>query len=579
MRNYTTPEKSSKRSPSRDVRAHKSPCLPIDALLLHTANTPAKNRSTFTAAESTVCCVSSRAMTLVSVAAVTLIVWLFGKSMLCETFHVLSANSCRGEGELASNAPSSTFKWLRGSLNGNSVSPPDLPSDFDWRAYLKWNPELELQGIHTRRVAEEHYVAEGHLKSLVYRDFELTIRYTACGGLMNQHYCHIATIALAHLAKAKKIIWPPMQERKSFHIRYHPDAKRNEQHWEYLDATTLWDLPKIRKAVKREYGINIVQHPVDVPMPDMTRLETAFQVYDPEENPHDATTYESKMRLHKPIYMAGHNPHMLARSVMDAGRQVVLKHGKQPKSVVVDLPCTLFMLDNRQLPIVEHVARLLTFSPRITELADKVVQGIAREEGADEFNGIHLRMERDAADWAEVLGGKESYWGQYRDVMIQAKFSKDVPLYVASGLLTGSTDINDKSSNSGDPESVAEMRRLAKDIIDNELASKVVHKEIYLDTKELASLSKEQSGLVDFLVLRKSLHMVGISVSTFSFYLRELRLLDGHAQEDTVLFDAYIIGTEQMFHTSAIVAMETREALLRHNMLQNTCKRRSGKPC
>ena len=75
-----------------------------------------------------------------------------------------------------------------------------------------------------------------------------------------------------------------------------------------------------------------------------------------------------------------------------------------------------------------------------------------------------------------------------------------------------------------------------------QLASKVVHKEMYLSAKELASLSKEQSGLVDFLVLRQSAHMVGISVSTFSFYLRELRLLDGHAQEDTVMYDAYILS-------------------------------------
>ena len=90
---------------------------------------------------------------------------------------------------------------------------PNLPADFDWRAYLKWNPELELQGIHTRYAAEEHYVETGHWKSLVYRDFELTIRYTACGGFINQHYCHIATIALAHLSKADKIIWPPMQVR------------------------------------------------------------------------------------------------------------------------------------------------------------------------------------------------------------------------------------------------------------------------------------------------------------------------------------------------------------------------------
>jgi hypothetical protein len=112
-----------------------------------------------------------------------------------------------------------------------------------------------------------------------------------------------------------------------------------------------------------------------------------------------------------------------------------------------------------------------------------------------------------------------------------------------------------------------------------QLASKIVHKEMFLTPKELSDLSKEQSGLVDFLVLRKSKYMVGISVSTFSFYLRELRLLDGHAQEDTVLYDAYIIGTEQLFHTSALVATETREVFARLGMLRNTCKRRNGKPC
>ena len=102
-------------------------------------------------------------------------------------------------------------------------------------------------------------------------------------------------------------------------------------------------------------------------------------------------------------------------------------------------------------------------------LAEKVVKGIAQEEGVTEFNGIHLRMEHDAADWAEILGGKENYWAQYRDAMVRAKFSKDTPLYVASGLLTGSTDINDASSSSGDPQSVEEMQGLVKDIVDNEV--------------------------------------------------------------------------------------------------------------
>lgn len=112
-----------------------------------------------------------------------------------------------------------------------------------------------------------------------------------------------------------------------------------------------------------------------------------------------------------------------------------------------------------------------------------------------------------------------------------------------------------------------------------QLASKVVHKEMYLDAKELAALSKEQSGLIDFLVLRRSKYMVGISVSTFSFFLRELRLLDGHAQEDTVMCEAYIIGTDELFHTAAVVATETREGFSRLGMLKNTCKRRDGKAC
>ena len=46
--------------------------------------------------------------------------------------------------------------------------------------------------------------------------------------------------------------------------------------------------------------------------------------------------------------------------------QVLLKHGHQPTTVLVDLPCTLFMIDNRNMSVVEDVARLLTFSPAMS---------------------------------------------------------------------------------------------------------------------------------------------------------------------------------------------------------------------
>jgi hypothetical protein len=45
---------------------------------------------------------------------------------------------------------------------------------------------------------------------------------------------------------------------------------------------------------------------------------------------------------------------------------VLLKHGHQPTTVLVDLPCTLFMNDNRNLTLTEDIAKLLEFSPNIS---------------------------------------------------------------------------------------------------------------------------------------------------------------------------------------------------------------------
>lgn len=112
-----------------------------------------------------------------------------------------------------------------------------------------------------------------------------------------------------------------------------------------------------------------------------------------------------------------------------------------------------------------------------------------------------------------------------------------------------------------------------------QLASKVVHKEMYLTDAELNSLSNEQSGLIDMLVLRESERLVGISVSTFSFYLSELRLMDGRGPEETVLLDAYYIGTDELFYSCAITAIQTRDRLKKAGRLHDTCKRPSGRRC
>lgn len=72
-----------------------------------------------------------------------------------------------------------------------------------------------------------------------------------------------------------------------------------------------------------QYNIEVVKHPHGVPMPDMTQLETAFQLYLPADQ-----SYQSELRFSKPVYLARHNPYMLARAIMDAGRQV---HAAKPQ--------------------------------------------------------------------------------------------------------------------------------------------------------------------------------------------------------------------------------------------------------
>ncbi len=46
----------------------------------------------------------------------------------------------------------------------------DVPSDFDWRTYLKNYEELEEKGIDTEQKAKEHWLTIGKKKGLSYHD-------------------------------------------------------------------------------------------------------------------------------------------------------------------------------------------------------------------------------------------------------------------------------------------------------------------------------------------------------------------------------------------------------------------------
>ena len=59
------------------------------------------------------------------------------------------------------------------------------------------------------------------------------------------------------------------------------------------------------------------------------------------------------------------------------------------------------------------VAQTLSFAPKLVDLADKVIAGM-RAAGVHSYNGLHLRIERDAQDWAIIMGG-DQVLPQHRD--------------------------------------------------------------------------------------------------------------------------------------------------------------------
>jgi hypothetical protein len=57
------------------------------------------------------------------------------------------------------------------------------------------------------------------------------------------------------------------------------------------------------------------------------------------------------------------------------------------------------------LRVVTEVARSLEFAPAIVAMADRIVAKIGKSAHA--YNAVHLRIEKDARDWSQIMGGPE----------------------------------------------------------------------------------------------------------------------------------------------------------------------------
>jgi len=428
--------------------------------------------------------------------------------------------------------------------------PPLLASPgFDWRAYLAYHPDLRAVGVRDEASAVAHYASSGRAAGRAAARLDAVVRYTACTGLINQHYSHIAALALATRIGAD-VVLPPAAVRDSFGSYFHMAADKNEMAWSAAPLDSLLDVDAL-VTTWRERGVTLHRPPALAPFPDLTRPATAFPAY---AQPSLDTSLRARLDgVYLAVVPLGALVDRVRAAVVAA---VVPALRADPDArlppVVVDLPCSFFAVRTTdQLPLVSDVARTLSFAPGLVALADRVVAAAARASGGASsashpipptlapFNGVHLRLESDARDWATILGGPQALWDGYVSAMRRACFNASTPLYAASGLLTYGA--------SGQLASVvAQLRRLG-------LADRVLYKEALLPDAALASLNSEQKAAVDFLVLARSRSFVGMGSSTFSFYLREHRALAGVPRATTTLLDASKIGTDALFEAAGHV--------------------------
>eukprot|EP01024_Parvocaulis_polyphysoides_P072150 TRINITY_DN906_c0_g1_i2.p1 TRINITY_DN906_c0_g1~~TRINITY_DN906_c0_g1_i2.p1 ORF type:complete len:212 (-),score=5.97 TRINITY_DN906_c0_g1_i2:151-762(-) len=188
--------------------------------------------------------------------------------------------------------------------------------------------------------------------------------------------------------------------------------------------------------------------------------------------------------------------------------------------------------------ILNQIAKTLKFNSRITQLASELITRLKHDWG--DFNAAHLRVERDAQDWMKAVGGWGNYIDMYITTMVKAGFNDRSGLYLATGLLTYQD--NERYNN------------ITRMLLDFKLAKEITCKEILLDEKVIRGLQPEISAAVDLLVLMESNIFVGLDPSTFSFYINEMRKLNGISEDKSHLVHMQNIGTDSLFQNAALLS-------------------------
>lgn len=454
----------------------------------------------------------------------------------------------------------------------------------------------------------------------------LIVKYASCGGLFNQHYCHIAGIAAAIAIGAEAVIMPPALARNGF------TQEAAAAVWSPAAASSVWDMERLAAYLDTK-GMDLIQVPTWLPswLPDgiarfnpfgLSRLQVVRFPYlanelftmrmfvdtalerislyighltrgpNPSTHarlkwrqrggqliadlrpqiPHWAVMVEEAASRSQPNSLMVTDPRLASTDWQD-GAQIWQIMGKflvnqtfcadwgmpaqrppddvipfddveeprlrdgyelpvdaggnvtafsvqeTPERLMLVLPCMLFGLRSLDSPLMTEIARNLHFAPHLVDIADKIITGMKKKTGSSSFNGLHLRLEADAAAWIRLVGGEEFFWETHFEAMTNATFTTEQPLYVASGIF----DDVISDSNQRWVEKLSEQH-----------ASHVFHKSDFIGARVLGKLHSEQKAAVDFLVLIKSQGFTGFATSTFSIFVDQYRKLLGMETSRTV---------------------------------------------
>eukprot|EP00775_Hariotina_reticulata_P011827 gene11827-11971_t len=354
--------------------------------------------------------------------------------------------------------------------------------------------------IRTKQAALWHYMHKGQKEHRTYKKIPILLRYTACQGLFNQMYAHLNALVLADYLGAD-VMLPPSVYRESFSKYFSMDLKKNEVKWTPADAGALLDVEAIQ-AHYAQKGIQVFPTAPYDSFPNCMHPQDAFPRYNmPDIKP------EQVVRLGDTYLQSMHIWYIwdrAAEKVLAKHKELVAAGLPDSTTVVLDLPCPfLSIMTLTCMEAAQEAATALKFNRTIVQMARTIINGM-KASGVARYNGAHLRLEKDAVDWARILGGFQKYLAEYARSFNAAGFSRRKDLYIASGLLSYNAS--------------KEMTDMLKFLEPH--SRSVQYKEKFIPIETLHALNPEQEALVDFLVLANSDNFVGLGSSTFSVYLR-----------------------------------------------------------